>query len=190
MEDEPVGKEGPILLANEFHQHRLDFFRIGLAGKAKAGGEARDVGVDHDADVDVVRVAEDDIGGFASNARELHERVHGGGDFPIVVLDEKAAAGADVFGLVAVKADGPEVVLKGGRIGVGIVAGGAIFFKERRSDLVDLNVRALRRKDGGDEKLERAGEIEFAVRTGIDLGQNGAERFRAFSGGGSFHSRD
>lgn len=190
MENEPVRKERPILLRDELHQDRLDFFRIGLAGEAEPGGEARDVGIDHHADVDAVGVSENDVGGFASDAGELHERVHGCGNFSVVVLDEELAAGADVFGLVAVEADGAEVVFERGGIGVGVVAGGAIILKERGRDFVDLHVGALRGENGGDEKLERAGESQFAMRVWINLGQGVTEGFCAFGGGEFFHRKD
>ena len=127
MENEPMRKKGPILLRNEFHQDRLDLFRVGLAGEAEPGGEARDVGIDHNPDVDAVGVAENDVRRFASHAGELHERLHGRGNFSVVLLNEEPAAGADVFGLVAVEPNGAEIVLERGGIGFGVVAGGALF---------------------------------------------------------------
>ena len=187
VEDEPVGKQGPVVLRDEFHEDGLDFFWVGLAGEAEAGGEARDVGVDDDADVLAEGVAEDDVGGFAADAGELDEFVHGLRDVSAMLVDEEPAAGADVFGLGAVEADGAEVVLEGGGIGLGVVARGAVFFEEGGGDFIDLHVGALRGEDGGDEEFEGIGEGEFAVGVGVDAGEDFAEGSGALGGGELFH---
>ena len=46
------------------------------------------------------------------------------------------------------------------------------------------------REDGGDEELERAGEIQFAMRVGIDPGQGVAEGRGAFGECEFFHRGD
>lgn len=62
------------------------------------------MGIDDDAFVQVVGVAENDVGGFSAHAGELHEVFHGSGNLTVVMIDEGLAAGFDVAGFIAVEA--------------------------------------------------------------------------------------
>ena len=61
------------------------------------------------------------------------------------------------------------IVLHLGAVGGGVVRGGRIAPEQRRRDLVDLLVGALRGQHRGHEQLQRGGEVELAVRVGIGL---------------------
>jgi hypothetical protein len=187
VKNQPVGELRPIVLRDKFHQHRFDFFRINLAREAEAHRKPRDVRVDDHADILPKGIAENDVGGFATDAGKGDERVHGLGHFTGMLIDEKAAAGADIFRLGAIKADGTEVVLERGGIGFGVVARRRVFLEERGCDFVDLHVGTLRGEDGRDQELERIREIELAMGVRINARKDFAERLRAGGGVRFFH---
>src|SRR4051812_6096806 len=64
--DEEVGPEGPVFFWDQGDEVLFDLDGVGVGGEAETFGESGDVGVDGDADVLVVGVAEDDVGGFAA----------------------------------------------------------------------------------------------------------------------------
>lgn len=151
---------------------------VGVGGESEASGEAADMGVDDDAFIEVESVAEDDIGGFAADACELDEGVHGGGHLAAVFGDECGAAVADVTGLGAEEAGGCDEGFKLGGRDFRVVACGAAALEELLGDDVDALVRALGGQDGGDEEFEGVGEIELAVRGRISLREDGEDRGR------------
>ena len=175
MPDEPVAEEGPLGAGDELHEVALDFLGRGFFRQAEALGEPGDVGVHDDADVQAKGVAEDDVGGFAPDSSERGEGVHGARDFAAVALNEGGAAGADVFRFGAEEAGRFDEILKlfGGQHGV--VGGGAAGAEEGGRGEVHALVGALRGEDGGDEKLERRGVIQLAVRGGVGAREGGGD---------------
>lgn len=177
--DEEVAPEGPGVLGDDFDEVFFDFDRVFLFGQAEALAQAGDVGVDDDAGLDAVGVAEDDIGGFASDAGEIGEGFEIFGDFAVMLLRDGFGGGNEVLGFIAEKAGGADEVfdvflLRGGEsFGVGV------FFKEGGRHHVDADVGALRGEDGGDEELEGARVVEFTMGVGIGL----PEDFQNFGGG-------
>lgn len=183
VEDEPVAEIGPSGAWEKLDEIFFDFDRIGIPGEAEPGGETSDVGVDDDAIVDGEGVAEDDIGGLASDSGQGGEGGHGAGDMAVVEFADLRGGGADVAGFVAEESggvdEGFELFLRDGGKGLG---GGAAD-EEGGGDHVDPLVRALRGEDGGDEELERVGEGEFAVRIGVDAREADGELRGALGAG-------
>jgi hypothetical protein len=154
-------------LGDLFEEIFFDFDRISVLGQSEAFAQAGDVGVDHNAGFDAVGVAEDDVGGFASDPGEVSEGRELAGDVALMVLDEGFCRPDEVFRLVAEEAGGSDevfdVFLPGGgeRFSVGV------FFEEGGCHQVDPHVGALGRENGGDEKLEGALVVQLAVGVGV-----------------------
>ena len=110
--------------------------------------------IDHDARRDSKGRAQHDVGRLATDARQLHKLFHIGGHFAAVFLDELDAAGMDVLGLVAKEARALNQLLQppGRHVGQG---GRRRMLGEQvlRHD-VDALVRALGRKNRGDEQFK------------------------------------
>jgi len=187
--DEKVAPKRPVILRDDFHQVFFDFDRVGVFGQTEALAQAGHVGVDHDAGFDAVGVAEDDVGGFASDAGQMGERFEVSGDFAVMEPDQSLGGGDEVFRFVAEETGGADEVfdvllLRGGE-GLGV----RVFPEERGCHQIDAHVGALRGEDGGDEELEGSFVVQFAVGVGI----GGAEDFEdgrcAGFGGRGFNFR-
>ena len=157
--DQQMGKEGPFLLGNDFDQGLLHFHGIRLACEAHAARQTAHMGIDHDSFRQVEGVAENHVGGFASDAGEFVEMFHCFGHLSAVVSDQAGGTAADRFGLGSKKAGGADEPFQLTGRNFGKVSSGAAAGKKGRSDLVDPFVGALGRKDGGDKKLERVGVV-------------------------------
>ena len=72
MEYKLVGKFGPLGLRHQVHQIEFDFYRITVGGQAQSLGDPTDVSI-HDNSGDTERVAQNDIGGFATNTRQFYQ---------------------------------------------------------------------------------------------------------------------
>ena len=176
--DEEVAPEGPGVLGDELDEVFFDFDRVFLLGQTEALAQAGDVGVDHDAGLDAVGVAEDDVGGFASDPGEMGEGFEFAGDFASVVVDEGLGGGADIFRFVAEEAGGTDEVFEVFLARGGHAFGVRVFLEEGGSHQVDAHVGALRGEDGGDEELEGAVVVEFAMGIGV----SGAEDAKKLAG--------
>lgn len=181
--DEPVTEEGPVFAGHLGEEVLFDLFGLGAGGQAETEREARHVGVNDDTFVEVEGIAEDDVGGFASDAVELDEVLHGVGDLAVVTFDEFLAGALDVFGLMTKEAESADVLFELGQAGGGVVGGGTVFVEEERCDQVDLFVVGLRGQDGGDEKFERVGVMEFAVGVRIGFSESIDDQGEAFASG-------
>jgi len=173
MPNEPMAEEGPLLARDQEHEVLLDFDGVGVFGEAKALRQSRDVSIDNDAVIEVEGIAEDDIGGFASDAAEAGEFFHGLRHFAVVALDERLAAGLDAFGFVAEETGAFDGFFEigGGRLGE--IGSGAIFFEKLGGDEIDSFIGALSGKDGGDEQFEGVRMIQLAVGLGIGFVEGG-----------------
>jgi len=92
-------------------------------------GQPRDVRVHDHAGVDAERIAQNDIGGFASDAVEVRQFLHRARHLAVVLPDQFAATGLDVLRLVPKKARRPDGLLEFGERGVRVVRGRAVFLK-------------------------------------------------------------
>ena len=161
--DEEMGKEGPVLLGDDFHECLLHFDGIVLAGETQPAGETTDMGVHHDAFGKVEGIAEDDVGGFPAHAGELVEMFHGPRNLAAVIFDQGGGAAADGFGLGAEESGGADEAFElGGRDFGKMLSCGAALEKGGR-DFIDPVIRALGGEDRGNEELEGILVVEFAM---------------------------
>ena len=86
MPNEEVAPERPRFPRDDFDEVLFDFDRIGVFGQSKAFAQARDMRVHHKTRLDAVGVAEDDVGGLASDARKMGEGFEVLGNFTVVFL--------------------------------------------------------------------------------------------------------
>jgi hypothetical protein len=182
MPDEPMAEEGPLLAREQRHEVLLDFDGVGVFGEAEALGQSRDVRIDNDAMIEFEGVAENDVGGFASDAAKAGEFFHRLRHFAAVTLDQGLAAGLDAFGFVAEEAGAFDGCFQVGGGRLGEIGGAAIFFEKLGGDEIDSFIGALSGKDGGDEQFERVGIIQLAVglRIGFIEGGDYFGRARSF----------
>ncbi len=140
----------------------LDDLGIVGPGDADPVGDAKDMPIDgkprH-----AERVAEDDVGGLASDARQFDQRVHRARHLAAMGLDdlgrhtqERTRLGAEEPGRLNLRL---ELVGRrpGERAGVRVAA------EERRRDLIDALVGALRRQDRRDQELVGVREMQLGV---------------------------
>ena len=171
--------EGPGVARDDFHQILFDFDRVGVLGQSEAFAQAGDVGVDDDTGFDAVGVAEDDIGGFASDAGEVSEGFEISRNFTVMFPHEGLRGGDEILGLVAEETCGADDVFDVFLFGGSECFGVRVFFEKGGRHHVDAHVGALRGEDGGDEELECALVVQFAVGVGV----GGAEDVENVDGG-------
>lgn len=177
-------EEDPIGSGHELDQVLFNGHGVRGAAEGESGGEALDVGVDNDAGSDLKGAPENDVGGLATNAVEGDEGFEVLRNLALVKVQELAAAGLDVAGLVAEQADAPDVLGKLFDGCLGIVGGGAVFFEEAGGDDVDLSIGALGGKDGGDQEFKGIGEVEFAMGIGVGEPEGIDDAQGTFAAGG------
>ena len=190
MVDEFVAELNPAVFGDDFFEVLLDFDGVGVGGELETAGEAKDVGVDHDAGGDAVPGAEDDVGGFSRDAGKLEHLVYGLRDLAVEFFDEDAGGADDAFGLVAEEAGGFDELLDGGGVGGGEFLGGGELREEFGCGFVDADVGGLGGEDGCDGELEgvamveRADDVGVGFAEGVEDGANavGRERIFCFAG--------
>ena len=94
------------------HEVQLDFHRVLFPRQPQPPAEADHVGVHHDSRGDAERRAEDDVGRLPPDAGQLHQLFEVLGHLAVVLLDQHAAGGLDVFRLVAKKARALDVLFQ------------------------------------------------------------------------------
>src|SRR5215204_2389238 len=88
MPNEEVTEKSPLFARNHFHKDGLDLDRIVRAHETKALGEARHVGIDDNALVDVKGVTEDNVRRFSSHPCQCGQLLHRLRHIAAVMLDE------------------------------------------------------------------------------------------------------
>lgn len=121
-----------------------------MQGESEALGEAAHVRVHCDAVHDAVRIAEYDIGGFASNAAERQDFMHGVRNFAVEFFFDEFGGGEDGTRFGAIKSGGIDVALKFFLVRTDIILQRTVFFEKTRGHLVYFFVGALRRENDGD----------------------------------------
>jgi hypothetical protein len=122
-------------------------------------------------------MAEDDVCGLAADTGKLHQCFHGARDFPPMLFDDlrRHPDQRSGFGAEESRRLNVRFQLAGRRLcesgGVGIS------LEERRGDLIDAFVGALRRQDRRDEQLVGVREVKLRIRARVlpaQLRQNAA----------------
>lgn len=91
----------------------------------------------------MVDIAQDQIGGFSTYARQGDQVFHCPGNFPVIVGDKPLRAGNHVPGFAIVKAAGVNVSSDLGRIGFREAFQCGKTVKQGGSDLIDPRISAL-----------------------------------------------
>ena len=104
MEDENVRQHRPVLARKQRHQVCFDFDGVCLLRKAQTRTQAPDMSVDDDTFVLSERVAENDIGGFASDAGQFDESIHRIRNLAVVPLYQRLAESNQTLRFVAEEA--------------------------------------------------------------------------------------
>ena len=130
-------------------------------------------------------VAQHNIGGFAPDAGQSHERLPPLGHDAVEALDQPARQADEPLGAGALHAQRSqqrlEIVGVGGRQRTGVGAER----EELGGDGVDSGIGGLSGQDRGHQELEGAVVVQGAVRPGIDGGELIIDGAGAQSGGGA-----
>ena len=142
----------PAVLRHESHQSLLDLLRA-LTGfrEPEPHREPLDVRVYHEADVDVVAIAEHDIRGFAGHAAQLQQFFHRAGNFPLEPIDEGPARFVDRLRFAAKQPDRSDVWFDLGGRRSGKVLGLWEGFEESGGYFVHADIGCLSRENGCDQ---------------------------------------
>lgn len=166
MENQRIGGERPFLGRDRrrelfFHDDRI----VGIRD-ANPVCDPQHVAIHRQAR-HAQRVAQDDVGGLASHARELDEIVHARRHFAPVSFHERAGHAGQRLRLGSEEAGRLNLRLQLRGRGLRQRAGVRVSREEGRRDSIDALVRALRRENRGDEQLVRIAEVELGERAGM-----------------------
>jgi len=162
MEDERVGCPRPARFRHGARQLLLDQHRIVAFRDPDAVRHAQHVAVDRQP-WNAERVPQDHVGGLASDARQLDERVHRRGHVAAVLLHERLRHADQGLCLGAVEAGGVNQRLEVGGRRLRERARVAVFPEQRRRHHVHAHVGRLRRQDRRREQLERRPEVQLGI---------------------------
>ena len=175
------GEADPAVARENLHQLLLDFFRGVGFGEFEAARDAEDMRVDDDALGLAERDAEDDVGGFASDAGDGGELGEGLRHLAVEVGDDLAGRALDGLGLVVVEAGGADELFELGEFGLGHCGRRGESPKELGRDHVHAGVGTLRGEDGRDQKLPWRAMVERADGVGIGFVEGFEDRSDALS---------
>jgi hypothetical protein len=166
VQDQGVGRAGPVGWRQRRAQLLLDFLGVVGFRDAYPVRHTEDVPIDGKAG-HAERVPKDDVRRLAADAWQRDEGVHRAGDLAAVTLHERRGHARQGSRFRAEEPRRLDLRLElrrrrpGERPRVGVAA------EERRRDLVDPFVRALRGENRRDEQLVRVREVQFGVGTGV-----------------------
>ncbi|HEX2444322.1 MAG TPA: hypothetical protein VHJ77_10295 [Vicinamibacterales bacterium] len=166
MQDQRVGCQRPFFRREERAQLLLDDDRIVRIRDADAVGDAQDMTIDGEPR-HAQRVTQDDVGGLAADAGEFDELLHARRNLAPMLLDERDRHAGERLRFHPEEAGGLNLGLELRRGCPGQRARVRVSFEERRRDLVDALVGALRRQDRRDEQLVGTAEVELGERARV-----------------------
>src|SRR5437868_13689329 len=105
-------EERPLIAWEEGHQILLDLHRVRVLREGSALADARDMAVDDDALVPIVRVTEDDVRGLPADAGELDELLHRRRYEAIVLIGDRGRHANQTAGFVAEVARALDLLLQ------------------------------------------------------------------------------
>lgn len=182
MSDQPVGKHDPMAFGDQSGEIAFDRLGRSVFGQSQPLREPRDMRVHDYARGDAESVAEYHVCSFSSDTAEGKQIVHSLRDAAAVFVDDSAARGLDVFGFIAEKARGMDVSFELFLGNAEVIGGAAVFAEKVGGYDVYTLVRALRRQNCRDQKLERGSVIQGAMGVRIvaakaadDLGRVGLQ---------------
>jgi len=137
------------------------------------------MGVHDDSLLNAKGVSQDDIGSLSPHPVESHQFAQSSGNLSTMLLYQGLTGGPDVFGLIPVQADPAHVLFEVLGAGVRVIGGASVFLEQIRRHDVDLLVRALSGKNGGNQQLERIPKVEFTMGFRIGRCQKNKNRLHA-----------
>src|SRR5687768_4410937 len=176
--DDVVAQLGPVSWGEECGDCNLDLVGVGLGGPFETADQPSEVGIDSDAG-NAETVAEYHVGGLAADAGESHQVFHPLRHFTAKALGQCRAKLDQGVGLGSKEARGLDQLLQFLPVGSGVRGGVGIAGEYQRRDQVDPLVGALCRQNGGNEQLQRVGEIELNMGVGIGGRQDAVHSARA-----------
>ena len=171
VEDHAVAEVGPLLLRHQLGDLGLDLDRVLLRGPAEPADQPAEVGVDGQPG-DAEGVAEDDVGRLAARrpGRVTRSAIRPGTS-PSNRSTSAWLRPRTEFAFARKKPVGLRISSSSARSAPAQGDGVGVAGEQRRRHLVDHLVGGLRRQHGGDQQLEGVGEVELAVRVGVDDGE-------------------
>jgi hypothetical protein len=158
MMDQEMTEEDPFSPGQVFHQLPLDLVRLRLPREAEPSGDPLDMGVHDNAFGLTERDSQHDVGCLSSDSRQPEQGLHVLGNLAAVFAVDDRGGLPDVFRLVAKEPGRVDQFLEVFRFRAREGPSRPVAPEKRRRHHVDALVRALRRKDGRDEELERVPE--------------------------------
>lgn len=174
VKDKTMAKQRPaaaLVFGDDIHQVEFQFNRVGVGGQPQPPRQPYHVRIADDA-LDAEAIAQNNIGGFASNAGKREQFIHCLRDNPAEAVDKQLAGFLDAGRLVAIKARRADILFEFFARQGNPVFGFAVLLKQRFGDDIDPGIGALSGKNRGNQQFQRIGMVEgdFGVR--ITLTQN------------------
>jgi hypothetical protein len=189
MQNDAKTELAPLRRRQKPAQFSFDLHRVFFRRKAEATGEAANVGINGQPRK-VERHTAHHIRRFATNTGQRGEILHRPGHLAIKGVNKPGRHCFETVGLGVKKPGRTNQFLKLSLISGREIDRLRIPDEQCRSDLIDLLVRALGRKNGGHQQLKRVGVIELTLGVGIQLGEERTKcRGAAFRGTWSSHKR-
>ena len=164
VENDAVAEGGGGLGRKNFAKLPLNFFRLlQVIHQAEAVGDADTVGIYHGAAGDMEHIAEDQVGGLATDTGEGGKLFHGGRDLTVMLFQQDFGTRHNIPGFGMIETAGVDILLHLGDVGGSKIFQGGIAGKEGRGDLIDTLIRTLGGKANGEEELVGFGIIEGTV---------------------------
>lgn len=155
MKDEQMAELAPALAREECHEVAFDPRDIGVSGQPESLRQSRNVRVDDDTFVQVVRIAKYDIGRLSCDSAQCQQLVHGARHFAVKIVDQFRRRGMNRLGFVAEQADRIDVRFNLFGRGLRKCFRCGKPFEESRRCLVHPDIGGLGRENRCDKQLER-----------------------------------
>lgn len=180
MPNQLVRKEDPAIFRNHFHQIGLDFLRVGILRQIEPARKPLHVRIDNDSRRDSEPCSQHHVRCLPRNAGKREDLLHRARYFAAKFFDDLLASAEDRFRLVAVKTGRADFFFDIPRIRIRERGRSWILLEESRSDHVHALVGALRRKNRGDEELERVVVLQRAAGGRVGFVQSMQNGFHTF----------
>ena len=180
MPNQLMGKENPAIFRNHFHQIRFDFLRVGILRQIEPARKPLHVRIDNDSRRDSEPSPQHDVRSLPRDAGKLEDLLHRARHFTAKFFDDLLAGAQNRFGLVAVKTGRADFFFDIERIRIRKRGRSWVLLEEPRRDHVHALVGALRRKNRGDEELERVVVPQRAAGGWVGFAQSMQNGFHTF----------
>ena len=165
--DEPMMRARPLFLGNDLAQALFHFFGRTACGKPQTVGNAENVGV-HRNGVASERNRIDDVRRLSPDARQRAQLFERGRHFPAELFQNIARGRQNMRRLIMVEPARIDVFFQRFLRKAQHFFGRIVFAEKFRRHFIDALVRALRRKNDGDEQLVRRAETKRRSRVRIE----------------------